>query len=80
MKNKSLFFIFFILGVFGFSQMSVAFTPDITVALDGSGDYTKIQEAIDAAPSNESRRTIILVKAGLYDTEKLMAEPPKIKP
>lgn len=44
---------------------------DIIVAQDGSGDYTTIQPAIDAVPSNSSQRTVIYIKNGLYDTEKL---------
>ena len=55
----------------GFS-VKAQLTPDIVVALDGSGDYTKIQEAIDAAPANSERRTLILIKRGLYNTEKLI--------
>lgn len=45
---------------------------DIIVATDGSGDFTKIQEAINAVPNNSDRRTIIYLKRGLYDTEKLI--------
>ncbi len=41
---------------------------DITVAQDGSGDYTTIQEALDAAP--DKVRTTIFVKNGTY-AEKL---------
>ena len=36
------------------------------VALDGSGDFTSIQAAIDAAPSNSEARYIIGVKNGVY--------------
>lgn len=36
----------------------------VTVAADGSGDYTKIQEAIDAAPPAEA--LTITVKSGTY--------------
>ncbi|MBN2215001.1 MAG: hypothetical protein JW723_12230 [Bacteroidales bacterium] len=45
---------------------------DIVVAKDGSGDYTTLQAAINAVPSNHDRRTIIYIKRGLYDTEKLI--------
>lgn len=51
---------------------NAAVTPDIVVALDGSGNFTKIQDAINAVPSNETRTTVILIKAGLYNTEKLI--------
>jgi pectinesterase len=39
---------------------------DATVALDGSGDYRTITEAIAAAPSYSVRRYIIYVKKGIY--------------
>jgi autotransporter-associated beta strand protein len=45
---------------------------DFVVALDGSGDFTKIQEAIDAVPSNSERRVVVYIKRGLYNTEKLI--------
>ncbi|WP_192823542.1 pectinesterase family protein [Rufibacter sp. LB8] len=47
-------------------------TADIVVALDGSGNFTKIQDAINAVPSNSERRTVIYIKRGLYNTEKLI--------
>ena len=55
------------------------FTPDITVALDGSGDFTKIQDAIDAVPDNSATPTIIFIKRGLYNTEKLIVRTNKKK-
>ena len=45
------------------------FTPDVTVAIDGTGKYTSVQEAISAAPmrtGNADPRWVILVKAGTY--------------
>jgi pectin methylesterase-like acyl-CoA thioesterase len=42
------------------------------VALDGSGDYVKIQDAIDAVPDNSTIPTVIFIKRGTYDTEKLL--------
>ncbi len=66
---------FVILGLLtaGFQQQlfSQDFTPDITVALDGSGDFTLIQDAIDAVPDNSPTPVIIYIKRGLYNTEKL---------
>ncbi|KDN56689.1 pectinesterase family protein [Flavobacterium seoulense] len=49
----------------------------IVVALDGSGDYTKIQQAIDAVPANNQERTIIFIKNGLYNTEKIIVPSDK---
>ena len=45
---------------------------NITVALDGSGDFMKIQDAINAAPSNNDHTFIIYLKRGFYCTEKLI--------
>ncbi|CAA0816767.1 Probable pectinesterase/pectinesterase inhibitor 21 [Striga hermonthica] len=39
---------------------------DSTVALDGSGDYRSIGQAIAEAPSHNVRRYVIHVKAGVY--------------
>ena len=36
------------------------------VAQDGTGDYTTVQQAIDAIPSNSKSRQIIYIKAGTY--------------
>ncbi|HEY7750656.1 MAG TPA: pectinesterase family protein [Ignavibacteriaceae bacterium] len=42
----------------------------ITVAQDGSGDFSSIQSAIDSAPSSNEFRTVIYIKNGRY-TEKI---------
>ncbi|XP_061371971.1 putative pectinesterase/pectinesterase inhibitor 22 [Gastrolobium bilobum] len=39
---------------------------DAVVALDGSGHYRTITEAVNAAPSHSNRRYVIYVKKGLY--------------
>ncbi|CAI5472631.1 unnamed protein product [Closterium sp. Yama58-4] len=42
--------------------------PDIVVALDGTGDYKTVQEALDNASSGRRGRfTIIYIKAGVYN-------------
>lgn len=51
---------------------------DIIVAADGSGNFTTVQAAINAAPSNSDRRTVIYIKRGLYNTEKLIVPADKI--
>lgn len=38
----------------------------IRVDQSGNGDYTKIQDAIDSVPSNNSVQTFILIAPGLY--------------
>ena len=44
----------------------------VVVAKDGSGNYTSIQAAINAAPDNGTGAFIIFVKNGNYDNEKLI--------
>jgi pectinesterase len=44
---------------------------DFVVAADGSGDFIRIQEAIDAVPHLRANRTVIFIKKGVYK-EKLM--------
>lgn len=51
--------------------------PELIVATDSKGDFTSIQEAIDAAPNNASEPYIILIKNGKYN-EKLFIDKPFI--
>ncbi len=63
-----------------FSGIAISFgrtEPDIVVALDGSGDFTRIQAAIDSVRDNQDRRTLIYLKNGIYDQEKLIVPPAK---
>jgi pectinesterase len=39
---------------------------DIVVALDGTGNYTSLKDAISAVPDNKTSRTIIFLKKGRY--------------
>ncbi|MEO8436214.1 MAG: pectate lyase [Pyrinomonadaceae bacterium] len=39
---------------------------DFTVAADGSGDFTTVQQAVDRIPENNSQRFVIYIKAGTY--------------
>lgn len=39
---------------------------DIIVAKDGSGKFTKISEAVSAAPNHSARKFYIKIKAGTY--------------
>ncbi|MDA3816636.1 MAG: pectinesterase family protein, partial [Prolixibacteraceae bacterium] len=74
--SKLYFIVFSILLSFSaYAQNSI--NADIVVALDDSGDFNKIQDAIDAVPSNNSRQTIIYIKRGTYDSEKLMVPSDK---
>ncbi|OEL38708.1 putative pectinesterase/pectinesterase inhibitor 13 [Dichanthelium oligosanthes] len=42
-------------------------TPNVTVAKDGSGDFTTISTALDAMPAKYTGRYFIYVKEGVYD-------------
>ena len=77
MKNKSsilLAFLFLSISLFATNKPQNA---DIIVALDGTGNYKKIQEAIDAVKPNQQARTVIFIKNGLYNTEKLIVPEDK---
>jgi pectin methylesterase-like acyl-CoA thioesterase len=41
----------------------------IVVAQDGSGDYTRVQDAIDAAPPNQTAPTIIYTKENIFKAD-----------
>src|SRR5437762_1560349 len=43
-----------------------AFAKDLTVAIDGSGDFKTVQAAIDAVPKENSERIIVHIKPGTY--------------
>lgn len=73
-KNFTRTFIFLTLFLSALSAHAInnPYNADIVVALDGSGNFTKIQDAINAVPDNSERRTVIYIKRGLYNTEKLI--------
>ena len=41
----------------------------IVVAADGSGDFTKIQQAVDRVPENNTRPIVIQIKPGVYQEQ-----------
>lgn len=49
---------------------------DVIVAKDGTGNFTTVQEAINAVPDFRKVRTRILIKAGIYK-EKVIIPPTK---
>lgn len=55
-------------------------TADATVCRDGAGGcYQKVQDAVDAAPSNRANRFVIHIKAGVYkETVRIPFEKKKI--
>jgi len=57
---------------FGWSQVY-----DMVVDINGSGDFTSIQDAFNAVPENSSTRTLIFVKNGTYYEKVLLASTKK---
>jgi pectinesterase len=47
---------------------------DITVAADGSGQFTSIQKALDSIPKDNKDRIVIFIKDGVYK-EKIRVDP-----
>ena len=48
------------------AQAAFACANSVTVAVDGSGDYTTVQAAVDAVPSGNTEPFIINIKPGVY--------------
>jgi pectinesterase len=64
--KKDLKLLFSLMSLFLLSLSHSYAQYDIVVAKDGSGNYTTVQAAINAAPSNSSTRTVIYIKNGSY--------------
>ena len=62
---------FFCFSLISFADAAQRQRSGYRVAQDGSGDFTTIQDAINAVPDNSSKRIKIAVKAGVYK-EKLV--------
>nr|WP_309049451.1 pectinesterase family protein [Streptomyces sp.] len=52
-------------GTLGTARAAAA-TRTLTVAKDGSGQFTSVQKAVDAVPAGNSSRVVIQVKPGTY--------------
>lgn len=63
MKRKILSILFAFVSM---ATMLKAQTYDLTVAQDGSGNYTTVQAAVDAAPTNRTTPYTIFIKNGTY--------------
>jgi pectinesterase len=61
MKRLLYLLIFVFVGKFVFSQKF-----DFVVANDGTGDFIKVQDAINAVPDFRKNRTTIFIKKGIY--------------
>lgn len=48
--------------------------PDIVVAKDGSGNYSRIQDAVDAAPLSRNQSYVIHIKAGVYEENVIVSK------
>lgn len=72
---RKLLSVFFLL--FAFTHATYSQVKRITVAKDGSGDYTTVQQAIDAVVDSNTSVTTILIKNGIYK-EKLTLHKSKM--
>ena len=48
-------------------------STDFIVAQDGSGDFTKVQQAIDAVPDFRNNETVIYIRNGTYKEKLVLA-------
>jgi len=71
---KKTYFIYLIMYCFVMTITAInrPVNANIVVALDGSGNFVKIQDAINSVPSNSLVRTVIFIKNGVYNTEKIL--------
>lgn len=74
-RESGVGFCLLILFVVVFSSTAQVF--DIVVDKNGTGDYTSIQEALDAVPDNQANRTLIFIKGGLYKEKVVSASTKK---
>ena len=66
MKNDYFKSLVVLATIFLFGSFAVNAQYDVTVAKDGSGNFTTLQAAIDSAPSNQTTPYKIFVKRGKY--------------
>jgi pectinesterase len=66
MKKTFLLILCLLSFILGLHAQKSETTYDIVVAKDGSGNFIKVQDAFDAVPDNNSKRTTIFIKAGVY--------------
>ncbi|MFI7410396.1 pectinesterase family protein [Streptomyces sp. NPDC049627] len=61
------------------SGTTKAAATTLTVAKDGSGQYTTVQAAVNAVPANNASRVVIAVKPGTYrETVKVPSDRPHV--
>jgi pectinesterase len=67
---------FLVVSIFFIDITNGEVIANITVAADGSGNYTAIKDAILAAPTYSMTRYVIFVKKGIY-REKVIVDHSK---
>jgi pectinesterase len=76
-KAIQIFPAFVVLLLISFVLHADEFRPDFIVAKDGSGNFTTVQEALNAVPANPERNYIIFIKKGLYE-EKIFIDKSQV--
>ncbi len=62
-------------GPLAADAVDLPFKPDITVAADGSGDFTTVQKAVESIPATNKERKFVYIKDGVYK-EKVRIDAP----
>ncbi|WP_264535229.1 pectinesterase family protein [Flavobacterium sp. N1736] len=62
---QAIYFLLFVFSGTLFAQKNSSIY-DIVVAKDGSGNFTKVQDAFNAVPDNSLKHTVIYIKSGIY--------------
>ena len=60
--------------LFNFAKMYAAPQADFIVAMDGTGQYLTIQEAINAVPDYRKKETTIFIRNGIYKEKLILPE------
>ncbi|KAF3954356.1 hypothetical protein CMV_020286 [Castanea mollissima] len=56
-----------LISFFSFFGLLLSYTPNVTVAIDGSGDYQTITAAVKNIPMNRKHEYVIFIKKGTYN-------------
>ena len=65
-KSNLIGIIIFSLTIFSFFVLLLSYTPNVTVATDGSGNYQTVTAAVMNIPMNRQQQYVIFIKAGTY--------------
>lgn len=72
--KRYLLFSLTLAGVWGYAQAKNETFFNAVVAKDGTGTYTTVQAAVDAAPSGRTSPWLIFVKNGAYEEQVIVPE------